>query len=101
MKVVFEQRLEKMGGGGVSAGYIWQKGMPGRGNGTCKGVEVGVYQVYLRNSKEDSEVRNEREMAGLENRAAWGAGTLGAFWITGEALNIKRRKLPEGFEQRD
>lgn len=47
-----------------------------------------MYQVYVRNSEEDSEIRNEREMTGLENRVPWGAGTLGAFWITGEALNI-------------
>lgn len=65
-----------------------QEGAPGRGNSTCRSPEVGVHQVYVRNSEEDKEIRNEREMSGLEKPAAWGAGTLGAFRITAEALNV-------------
>lgn len=47
-----------------------------------------MYQVYVRNSEEDNEIRNEREMSGFEKPEAWGAGMLGAFRITAEALNV-------------
>lgn len=30
----------------------WEKSVPSRGNGKCKGPEVGIFQVCLRNNKE-------------------------------------------------
>lgn len=53
----------------------------------CKGHEVKVYQVYLKNSREDRETRNEKRQVWRTERY-WVAKTLGASLIMGEALNV-------------
>lgn len=96
---IWAKTWKKRGAGSKCWIYLAERHARKR-KGTCRGVEVGVYPVCLRNRK-DSEIRIKSEVAGLENRAVWELELLG---LSGSQERLWtqhwwRRKLQEGLSR--